>query len=95
MVKNMCGYVFMCSNTAKISIKGYVEPRFTDHDNKYYFISAQPGRAEKGVQSGLYKIKRSFPNHHWDCIHKVLKRAEYAFGISMDTEVIRHIVQAR
>ncbi len=40
-------------------------------------------------------MKHGFPNHHWDCIHKVLNHAEYAFNIFMDTEVIRHIVQAR
>jgi hypothetical protein len=37
---------------------------FTDHDNKYYSIGAQPGRAERGVQSGLYKMKHGFLNHH-------------------------------
>ncbi len=40
-------------------------------------------------------MKHSFPNHHWDCILKVLERAEYAFDMFMDTEVIQHIVQAR
>jgi hypothetical protein len=40
-------------------------------------------------------MKHSFPNHHWNCIHKVLKHAEYAFDMFMDTEVIQHIMQAR
>jgi hypothetical protein len=35
-------------------------------------------------------MKHGFPNHHLDCIHKVLKHAEYAFDMFMDTEVIRH-----
>ncbi len=63
---------------------------FTDHDNKYYSIGAQPGGAERGVQSGLHKLKHNFPNHHWDYTRKVLKRAEYAFDMFMDTEVIQH-----
>ncbi len=40
-------------------------------------------------------MKHGFPNHHWGCIHKVLKRAEYAFDMFMDTEVVQNIVQAR
>ncbi len=69
--------------------------RNQDHDNKYYSVGAQPGRAERGVQSGLYKMKYSFPNHHWVCKHKVLKHTEYAFDMFMDSEVIQHILQAR
>jgi hypothetical protein len=61
---------------------------FTDHNNKYYSVGAQPERAERGVQSALYKMKHDFLNYHWDCIYKVLKRAEYAFNMIMDTEVI-------
>jgi hypothetical protein len=85
-----------CAQTQpKSLLRGTQNHVFTDHDNKYYSIGAQPGRAEKEVQSGLYKMKHGFPNHQWDCIHKLLKRLEYAFDMFMDTEVIQHIVQAR
>ncbi len=68
---------------------------FTDDGNKYCCIGAQPGRAERGVQSGLYRLKNGLPSEEWDLLHKVLKRAEYAFDGYMDTEVIRHITSAR
>jgi hypothetical protein len=85
-----------CAQTQPQSLsRGRRNHVFTNHDNKYYSIGAQPGREERRVQSGLYKMKHGFPNHHWDCIQKVLKCAEYAFDMFMDTEVIRHIVQAR
>ncbi len=85
-----------CAQTQPKSLsRGMQNHFFTDHDNIYYSIGAQPGRAEKGVQSGLYKTKHGFPNHHWDSIHKLLKCAECVFVMFMDTEVIWHIVQAR
>ena len=91
----MCG-ICSCAQTQPQSLlRGKRNHVFTDLNNKYYFVGAQPGRAERGVQSGLYKMKHGFPNLHWDCIHKVLKCAEYAFDIFMDAEVIQHIVQAR
>jgi hypothetical protein len=94
--KKICVVMRSCAQTPPQSLsRGSWKHVFIDHDNKYYSIGAQPGRAEKGVQSGLYKMKDGFPNHHWDCIHKVLKCAEYAFDMFMDTEVIQHIVQAR
>jgi hypothetical protein len=94
--KKICAAMRSCAHTQPKSLsRGTQNHVFTDHDNKYYSVGAQPGRAEKGVQSGLYKMKHSFPNHHWDCIHKLLKRAEYAFNMLMDTEVIRHTMQAR
>jgi hypothetical protein len=46
------------------------------------------GRAERGVQSGLYRLKYGFPSKEWDSIHRVLKRAEYAFDRYMDTDII-------
>ncbi len=94
--KKICAAMRSCAQTQPTSHSRDTQNQvFTDHDNKYYSIDAQPGRAEKGVQSGLYKMKHGFPNHHWDCIHKLLKRSEYAFNMFMDTEVIRHIVQVR
>ncbi len=68
---------------------------FTEDSNKYCGVDAQPGRAERGVQSGLYRLNNGLPSKEWDLLHKVLKRAEYAFDRYMDTEVIRHITSAR
>jgi hypothetical protein len=83
-----------CAQTQPQSLsRGRQNHVFTDHDSKYYSVGAQPGRAERGVLSGSYKMKYRFLNHHWVCIHKLLKCAEYAFDMFMDTEV--HIVQAR
>jgi hypothetical protein len=68
---------------------------FTENGNKYCYIGAQPGRAERGVQSGLYRPKNRFPSKEWDSMHRVLKRAEYAFDRYMDTDIIQHISCAR
>ncbi len=68
---------------------------FTENGNKYCCIGAQPGRAERGVQSGLYRLKYGFPSKEWDSIHRVLKHTEYAFDSYMDTDIIRHISCAR
>jgi hypothetical protein len=66
-----------------------------ENGNKYYCVGAQPGRAERGVQSGLYRLKYGFPSKEWYSIHRVLKHAEYAFNRYMDTDIIRHISCAR
>jgi hypothetical protein len=66
-----------------------------ENGNKYCCVGAQPGRAERGVQSGLYRLKYGFPSKEWDSIHSVLKPAEYAFDRYMDTDIIRHISYAR
>ncbi len=68
---------------------------FTENNNKYCCVSAQPGRAERGVQSGLYRLKYWFPSKEWDSIHRVLKCVEYAFDRYMDTDIIWHISCAR
>jgi hypothetical protein len=67
---------------------------FTEDNNEYYCVGAQPGRAERGVQLDLYKLKYRFPSSDWDSIHKFLKRAEYAFDKFMDTDIIWHILNA-
>jgi hypothetical protein len=59
--------------------------------NKYCCVGAQPGRAEIGVQSGVYRPKYEFPSKEWDSIHRVLKHTEYALDRYMDTDIIRHI----
>ncbi len=68
---------------------------FTENSNKYCCVGAQPGRAERGVQSGLYRLKYGFSSKEWDSIHRVLKRTEYAFDRYMDTDIIQHISCAR
>jgi hypothetical protein len=66
-----------------------------ENGNKYCCVGAQPGRAERGVQSGLYRLKYRFLSKEWDSIHRVLKRTEYAFDSYMDTDIIRQISCAR
>ncbi len=68
---------------------------FTEDGNKYCCIGVQAVRAERGVKSGLYRLKHGFPSEHWDTLHKVMKRVEYAFDMHMGTEIIRHISSAR
>ncbi len=58
-------------------------------------MGAQPGRAEKGVLSGFYRLKHGFRSNEWDSLHKLLKRGECAFNRYTDTDVIRHISCAR
>jgi hypothetical protein len=67
--KNICVAMRSCAQTQPQSLsRGRRNHVLTDHNNKYYSVGAQPGRAERGVQSGLFKMKHDFPNHHWDCI---------------------------
>ncbi len=62
----------MCIDTAPIIGQGHKQPCFTENSNKYCCIGAQLGRAERGVQSGLYRLKYGFPSKEWDSIHRVL-----------------------
>ncbi len=92
----ICKAMWSCASTQHQSLaRGTNNHIFTENGNKYCCISAQPGRAERGVQSGLYRLKYRFPSKEWDSIHRVLKRAEYAFDRYMDTEIIWHISCAR
>ncbi len=85
-----------CAKTLPQSLsRGTKNQVFTDDDKKYYCIGAQPGRAQKGVQSRLYEIKYGFLSSDWDCMHKILKHAETVFDMFLDTDTIRHIVVAR
>jgi hypothetical protein len=68
---------------------------FMENGNKYCCIGAQPGKAERGVQSGLYRLKCGFPSKEWDSIHRVLKRTKYAFNRYMDMDIIHCISCAR
>jgi hypothetical protein len=80
-----------CASTQRQSLARGTTNHVFMEGNQYCCASAQPGRAERGVQSGLYRLKYRFPSKEWDSIHRVLKRVEYAFDRYMDTDIIRHI----
>ncbi len=85
-----------CTSTQQqLLARGTQNHVFTENGNQYCCVGAQPGRAKRGVLSGLYRLKNGFPSNEWDSIHKLLKRAEYAFDRFMDTDIIRHISCAR
>ncbi len=86
--KLMQCYEDMCFDSAPNVDKGKKNCVFTEYRNKYCCIGVQPGRAERGVQSGLYRLKHGLLSKEWDLLHKVLKCAEYAFDRYMDTKVI-------
>jgi hypothetical protein len=85
----ICKAIQSCTPAQRQSLaRGTNNQIFTENGNKYCCISAQPGRAERGVQLGLYRLKYGFPSKEWDSNHRVLKRAEYAFDRHMDTDII-------
>jgi hypothetical protein len=94
--RSLCMAMRTCALTQPQSLlRGTQNRVFTEDGNKYCCIGVQPGRAERGVKSGLYRQKHGFPSEHWDTLHKVMKCAEYAFGMYMGTEIIQHISSAR
>jgi hypothetical protein len=91
-----CSAMRTCALTQRQTLsRGKKSCVFAEDGNRYCCIGAQPGRAERGVQSGLYRLKHGLPSKEWDLLHKVLKRAEYAFDRYMDANVIGHITCAR
>jgi hypothetical protein len=94
--RRICSAMRSCASTQQQSlVRGTKNHVFTEKSNKYCCVGAQPGRAERGVQSGLYRLKNGFQSHEWDSLHKLLKRGEYAFDKYIDTDVIRHISCAK
>ncbi len=94
--QQICKAVQSWASTQRQSLaRGTNNHVFTENGNKYCCAGAQTGRAERGVQSGLYRLKYGFLSKEWDSIHRVLKRAEYAFDRYMDTDIIRNISCAR
>lgn len=93
----ICQAMNSCARTQPQSlVRGSSKQVFTDgHPARYYCVGAQPGRAERGVQSGLYKLKYGFPCSDWDTLLNLLQRAEYAFDMFGSTDMIRHIVEAK
>ncbi len=78
-----------CASTQRQSLaRGTNNHVFMENGNKYCCVGAQPGRAERGVQSDLYRLKYEFPSRGWGSIHRVLKHAEYAFVRYMNTDII-------
>jgi hypothetical protein len=93
---SLCMAMRTCALTQPQSLsRGTKNQVFPEDGNLYCCIGAQPGRAERGVKSGLYRLKHGFPSEHWDTLHKVMKRAEYAFDMYMGTEITGHISYAR
>ena len=93
---NICRAMKKCALTQRKSLaRGTNNHVFMEVGNKYCCLGAQLGRAQRGVQSGLYRLKYGFPSVEWDVLHRLLKRAEHAFDMYMDTEIIRHISCAK
>ncbi len=87
--RSLCMAMRTCASTQPQSLsRGTQNQVFTEDGNKYCCIGVQSGRAERGVQSGLYRLEHGFPSEHWDSFHKVMERAEYAFDMYMGTEII-------
>ena len=91
-----CSAMRSCASAQVRSLsRGKRSHVFTDLENKYCCVGAQPGRNQRGVQSGHYRLEQGFESKDWDTLHKLLKRAEHAFDKYLDTDVIRHIACAR
>jgi hypothetical protein len=94
--KDVCATIRSCAETQRQPLsRGLSNRDLTDDGNKYYCVGAQPGRAMRGGQLGLHKLKHGYLDQHWVCVHNVLKHAKHAFDMFMNTDVIRHIVEAR
>jgi hypothetical protein len=90
--QRICKAMQSCASTQRQSLaRGTNNHVFMDNGNKYCCIGAPPGRAERCVQSGLYRLKYRFSSKELDFIQRVLKRAEYPFDRYMDTDIIPHI----
>jgi len=61
---------------------------------KYCCIGAKSKRNSTGVTPGLFKVG-GVGMEDWDCIVKAVKRSEHAFYSYANTDVIRHIREAR
>ena len=94
--RHLCMAVRSCAKNQRKSLsRGAGNRVFVEANHKYCCIGSQPGRAERGVQSGLYRLKHGCSSTDWDAIHNTLRRGEYAFDRYVDTEVIRHVTAAK
>ena len=90
--QSICQAMSMCAMTQRQSLsRGKGTRVFTEGSNKYCCIGSQPGRAEQGVQSGIYRMKYGFPCKDWNTMHKLLKQGDNAFDKFIDTVIIQHI----
>ncbi len=95
-VWTICHAMYLCAMHQNHSLsRGEKNLIFTEGGYKYCCMGTQPGRANKGILSGHYRVTQGFPCREWYNIHKVLKHAEHAFDKLMDTEIIQHISCAR
>ena len=93
---SICKAMDSCARSQPQSlVQGSSKQVFSDAHPQYYCVGAQPCRAERGVKSGLYKLKYGFPCSDWDTLLNLLQRAEYAFDMFGSTDMIRHIVEAK
>ncbi len=69
-------------------VQGCSKQVFSDGDPIFYCVGAQPGQAQPGVQSGLYKLKYGFPSKDWDTILNLVQCAEHVFDMFCCTKVI-------
>jgi hypothetical protein len=63
-------------------------------NNKYCCVGAKRRRYSPGIEPGLYKLTCGSKTD-WDCVVSAVKRAEHAFYAFSNTEIIRHIRDAR
>ena len=65
--RSLCSAMRTCALTQRQTLtRGKKSCVFTEDENKYCCIGAQPGRAERGIQSGLYRLKNGLPSKEWD-----------------------------
>jgi hypothetical protein len=56
--QRICKAMQSCASAQRQSLaRGTNNRVFTENGNKYCCVGAQPGRAERSVQSGLYRLK--------------------------------------
>ena len=64
--RSICQAMSMCAMTQRQSLsRGKGTHVFTEGGNKYCCIGSQPGKAERGVQSGLYRMKYGLQCKDW------------------------------
>ncbi len=65
--RSICSAMRLCASTQRQPLaRGTQNHVFTENGNKYCCVGAQPGKAKRGVLSGLYRLKNGFPSNEWD-----------------------------
>jgi hypothetical protein len=73
-------------------IRGKSKEVFGKH--KYCCVGAKRRRFTSGIEPGQYKLN-SGSKEDWDCVVSAVRRSEHAFYAYSNTDVIRHIRDAR